>query len=47
MMLLVQKIPFHSTIIYSPRGPVCDVYDIDLVNKLIKEADPLAKKSAL
>ena len=44
MMLLVQNIPFKSTIIYAPRGPVCDVYDIDLVNKLIKEADPIAKK---
>ena len=27
MMLLVQNIPFNSTIIYAPRGPVCDVYD--------------------
>jgi len=44
MMLLVQNIPFKSTIIYAPRGPVCDVYDIDLVNKLIKEVEPLAKK---
>ena len=44
MMLLVQNIPFKSTIIYAPRGPVCDVYDIDLVNKLIKEVDPIAKK---
>ena len=44
MLLLVQKIPFNSTIIYAPRGPVCDVYDIDLVNRLIKEAEPLAKK---
>ena len=44
MMLLVQNIPFKSTIIYAPRGPVCDVYDIDLVNRLIKEAEPVAKK---
>lgn len=44
MMLLVQNIPFNSTIIYAPRGPVCDVYDIDLVNRLVKEVDPLAKK---
>ena len=34
MLLLVQKIPFSSTIIYAPRGPVCDVYDID--SKLLK-----------
>jgi len=44
MLLLVQKIPFNSTIIYSPRGPVCDVYNIELVNRLIKEADSIAKK---
>lgn len=44
MMLLVQNIPFKSTIIYAPRGPVCDVYDIELVNKLIAEVKPLAKK---
>ena len=44
MMLLVQNIPFNSTIIYAPRGPVCDVYDINLVNRLVKEVDPLAKK---
>lgn len=44
MMLLVQKIPFNSTIIYAPRGPVCDIYDIELVNRLVKEVEPLAKK---
>lgn len=45
MMLLIQKIPHTNTsLIYSPRGPVCDVYDVDTVNKLIKEAEPIAKK---
>lgn len=44
MMLLVQNIPFKSTIIYAPRGPVCDIYDIELVNRLIAEVKPLAKK---
>ena len=44
MMLLIQPVPLNSTFIYAPRGPVCDVYDIDLVNRLIKEAEPVAKK---
>lgn len=45
MMLLIQNLPHTKTaLIYSPRGPVCDVYDIELVNKLIKEADEIAKK---
>ncbi len=44
MMLLVQHIPFKSTIIYAPRGPVCNVYDIELVNRLVSEVKPLAKK---
>ncbi len=44
MMLLIQPVPLNSTFIYAPRGPVCDVYDIDLVNRLIKEAEPIAKK---
>ena len=48
MMLLVQNIPHTKTaLIYSPRGPVCDVYDIDTVNKLIKEAEPIAKNTML
>lgn len=45
MMLLVQKLPhMNQTMIYSPRGPVCDVYDIDTVNKLVEEVKPIAKK---
>lgn len=45
MMILIQKLPHTNvSLMYAPRGPVCDVYDIDLVNKLIKEADPLVKK---
>ena len=45
MMILIQKLPHTNvSLMYAPRGPVCDIYDIDLVNKLIKEADPLAKK---
>ncbi len=45
MMMLIKKLP-HSNIsfIYAPRGPVCDVYDIELVNRIIKEAEPIVKK---
>ena len=40
MLLLIRKIPiFKNTIIYSPRGPVCDIHDEDTFTKLIKKAD--------
>lgn len=29
---------------YANRGPVCDFYDIDLVTRLIKEAEPIIEK---
>ena len=38
MMILIQKLPHTNvSLMYAPRGPVCDIYDIDLVNKLIKD----------
>lgn len=45
MLMLIKKLP-HSkvTFVYAPRGPVCDVYDINLVNRIIKEAEPVIKK---
>ncbi len=45
MMILIQKVP-HTNVafMYAPRGPVCDIYDIDTVNALVKEVEPLAKK---
>lgn len=45
MMILIEKVQkLNTTIMYAPRGPVCDVYDIEKVQKLIKEVEPLAKK---
>ncbi len=45
MLVLIQKIKkTNVSMMYSPRGPVCDAYDIDTINKLIEEAKPLAKK---
>ena len=45
MSLLIRKIPFfNSTIMYSPRGPVCDIYDKDTIKELIDGAKELAKK---
>ena len=45
MTVLIEKVPFmKKTLMYAPRGPVCDVYDIDLVKEIVKEADVLAKK---
>ena len=45
MMLLIQSMKIGGyNIMYAPRGPVCDIYDINTVNRLIKEAQPLIKK---
>lgn len=45
MSLLIRKIPFFkSTIMYSPRGPVCDIYDKQTIKELVDGAKELAKK---
>ena len=45
MSLLIRKIPFFPlTIMYSPRGPVCDIYDQDTIRELVNGAKELAKK---
>lgn len=45
MLLLIQSMRVSGyNIMYAPRGPVCDVNDIDTVKKLINEAAPLVKK---
>ena len=45
MMVLIQKVPNTKvSFMYAPRGPVCDVYDINTVNLLVKELEPIAKK---
>lgn len=44
MLVLIRRIGRIFTMMYAPRGPVCDVTDIELVKKLVEEAKPLAKK---
>lgn len=42
--LLIRKIIFGFSLIYAPRGPVGDVTDVNIVNKLMKDIDQIAKK---
>ena len=45
MSCLVKKLPkLNYSIIYVPRGPVCDIYDIQKIENLLEEAKPLVKK---
>lgn len=43
MSLLIKRVGRYS-MLYAPRGPICDVYDIDTVAELVAEADEVAKK---
>lgn len=46
MLLLIRKIPFFKkTIVYSPRGPVCDIHDEKIFNELIQKAEKVVKKN--
>ena len=46
MSVLIRKLPYiKSTLMYSPRGPVCDVNDEKSFKELIKKADELAKNT--
>lgn len=42
--VLIRKIPLFGNLIYSPRGPVCDIHNEEIVDKLTKELKKLAKK---
>lgn len=45
MSVLIRKIPFlNYTIMYSPRGPVCDIHDFNTMKALVDSAKQLAKK---
>lgn len=45
MALLIRKVPmFPCTIMYSPRGPVCDLEDRNTISQLLDGAKALAKK---
>ena len=40
----IRKIPIFGNIMYSARGPVCDLYDEEVIKDLREGADSLAKK---
>ena len=44
MTILIRRFAKGITLMYAPRGPVCDAEDITTVKQLIKEADGIAKK---
>lgn len=45
MSVLIRKLPyFKRTLMYAPRGPVCDSNDEETFRKIMEEADKLAKK---
>lgn len=43
MVLLVRKVGLYA-MMYAPRGPVCDINDIDLINELVNNCNCIAKK---
>lgn len=44
MSLLIRKVPGGFSLLYAPRGPICDFEDVQLVSELMKEAEAVAKK---
>ncbi len=44
MSLLIRKVPGGYSLLYAPRGPICDLHDQKLVEELIEEAEVLVKK---
>ncbi len=46
MLLLIRKVPIlKNTIVYSPRGPVCDIHDEKTFSELIKKAEEVVKRN--
>lgn len=45
MSILIRKVPYiNSSIMYSPRGPICDIHDKETFQELVDGAKELAKK---
>ncbi|MCL2034928.1 MAG: peptidoglycan bridge formation glycyltransferase FemA/FemB family protein [Oscillospiraceae bacterium] len=43
--ILMQKVPFfNASFLYAPRGPVCDLYDREVMDDLMLGVDSLASK---
>lgn len=43
MSVLIRKIPIFGNIMYSSRGPVCDIHDLKVLKQLTDGAKELAK----
>jgi len=42
--VLIRKVPFFNmSLLYAPRGPVCDLYDREVMDGLMRGVDSLAK----
>jgi len=44
LMVWIRKIPIFGNIMYSARGPVCDVHNMEVLKQLTEGAKELAKK---
>ena len=44
LMVWVRKIPIFGNIMYSARGPICDIHDMEVLQQLAEGAKILAKK---
>ncbi len=44
LCIWIRKIPIFGNIMYSARGPVCDIYNEEIIADLVEGADLLAKK---
>ena len=44
LSLLIRDIPIFGTIMYSPRGPICDIHNKNVLKELTGGAKELAKK---
>ena len=45
MLVLIRKMPiFNYTLMYAPRGPVCDIYDLEVMEGLINKVKELARQ---
>lgn len=40
----IRKIPIFGNIMYSARGPICDIYDENVIKDIVEGANELAKK---
>ncbi len=44
LMILIRKIPIFGNIMYSSRGPVCDIHNMEVLKQITEGVKELAKK---